>query len=203
VQSHGSQNGLAVASAAADLEGDGLDEVLWLMPQDMLCALAIYDIDVDAGAVIDRPVVKLEASCPEPELATADLDRDGHVDVLVLVGNLAADQQHRVEVLWNDGKGRFSLDRRSTLAIGEYDQIRAFSVLPETTRLAYVTDGALGIAELDAQTRTFSVAPPLLELQNGRALSVANPNDDNLADLVVADDNGIWMLQPLLEAIQK
>jgi hypothetical protein len=196
---HGMLTGLSVASASADLEKDGLDEVLWLIPQEAGgCSLLIYDLDGAAEEALQRQELALDTSCPEPELAVADADRDGHPDVMLLLGNIAADHASRLEVLWNDGRGRFSLSDRSTL-LSEHEMLRAFSVRQGRAEIAIVRDSVLQLVPLDLVTRTFGEPRTLAELQNGRAVAFADPNGDNQLDLLVGDARGLWLLRAGLE----
>jgi hypothetical protein len=201
----GPQASLSVASASADLDestADGLEEVLWLIPtQGAGCALLIYGIDARAGRAVDRQVLELPTACPEPELAVADLNDDGAKDVLLLLGNIAADHASRLEVLWNDRRGTFSLSDRTTL-INEAEPMRAFTVLPERPEVLIVTDGALDLYRLQPETRRFGDPEPLAALRGGRAVTVTDPNGDNQHDIVAADGDGLWLLRAGLEALE-
>jgi hypothetical protein len=196
---HGMLTGLSVASAAADVDKDRLDEVLWLIPQEAGgCSLLIYDIDAAREETLQRQELALDTSCPEPELAVADADRDGHPDVLLLLGDIAADHTSRLEVLWNDGRGRFSLSERSTL-LSEHEMLRAFSVREGGGEIAIVRDSVLQLVPLDLALRSFGEPKTLAELQNGRAVVFADPNGDHQSDLVVGDARGLWLLRAGLE----
>jgi hypothetical protein len=193
LREHGTQSALSVAGAAADLDGDELDEALWLMPGiGHGCALLSYGVDADARQAIEKQVVRFESSCFEPELATADLDGDGSLDVLLLIGNIAAGETSRLEVLWNDGGGGFSASDSSSLT-QEGSALRAFSVVPGKAEVAFVTDSGLYRAELDRGARSFRSSEHLSDLLDGRSVLVTDPNDDGLFDIVSSDANGLWL----------
>ena len=196
---NGTQGALSVAGAAADLDRDGLDEVLWLMPGvETGCALLVYGVDARSGRAIERQVVQFDSSCFEPGLGAADLDRDGAVDVMVVVGNIAVDEQSRLEVLWNDGEGRFSAAESSKLAPDQGHPLRAFTVLGESPALAFVTDSGLYRSVLDTQTRSFAEAEKLGNLDDGRSVVLTDPNGDGLSDIVASDAAGLWLLRAQL-----
>ena len=200
LREHGTQNALSVASAAADLDGDGLDEALWLMPEaGGGCALLAYDIDADAGSAVEVGRLHFDTDCLEPELGVADLDGDQRPDVLALIGNVAAGQASRIEVFWNDGSGALAQSRRTSLLDPQGGVLRAFSALGPSLALAYVTDSGLFIVRLDKNTRSFGEPEQLAELQNATGVVVFDPNGDAQQDIVVADETGLSLLRARLE----
>lgn len=196
LRSHGMQSAFSVASAAADLDRDGLHEALWLMPSVGGCALVVSDIDAQRGSA-ETQVVELGASCLEPELGVSDLDQDGDPDVLLLIGSVAADEQSRLEVLWNDGEG-FSAPERTRLSDEHGDTLRSFSVLEARPAVAFVTGSGLYLAELDSKARRFSRPELVAELEDGQSVVVTDPNVDGQPDLVVADAAGVRLLKAQL-----
>ena len=200
LREHGTQNALSVASAAADLDGDGLDEALWLMPEaGGGCALLAYDIDADAGSAVEVGRLHFDTDCLEPKLGVADLDGDQRPDVLALIGNVAAGQASRIEVFWNDGSGALAQSRRTSLLDPQGGVLRAFSALGPPLALAYVTDSGLFIVRLDKNTRSFGEPEQLAELQNATGVVVFDPNGDAQQDIVVADETGLSLLRARLE----
>jgi hypothetical protein len=200
LRAHGATGALSVAGKAADLDGDGFDEVLWLMPGiESGCALLVYDIDAEAGRAIERQAVRFDSSCLEPQLGAADLDRDGAVDVLVAIGNIAVDERSRLEVLWNDGQGSFSAAESTMLAPEPGHPLRAFTLLGESPAIAFVTDRGVYRSVLDTKTRSFAVAEELSELDGGRSVVLTDPNGDGLSDIVAADAVGLWLLRAQLK----
>ena len=188
---------LSVASAAADLEGDGFDEALWLMPQgDKACALLRYDIDGGKSEALARSQLLFDEPCATPELSAADLNADKRLDLLLLLGNPEV-APRRLQVLWNDGHGGFSLDDRSFISDAEND-VRAFSVFPDLNRrfrrVAFVTSSALHVTSWSRTGLGFDVVRDFAPFDDARAVSVLDPNTDNNTDLVVADAEGLWLV---------
>jgi len=194
---------LSVASAAADLEGDGFDEALWLMPQGAkACALLRYDIDGGASEALTRSQLLFDEPCATPELGVADLNGDERLDLLLLLGN-AEVAPRRLQVLWNDGQGGFSLDDRSFIGDAE-DDVRAFSVFPDLNRrdrrVAFVTSSALHVASASSpRGKAFDLVRDVKGFDDARAVSVLDPNVDNVSDVVVADAEGLWLVGAKLQ----
>ncbi len=214
---------LSATAAAADLEGDGFDEALLLMPrwdlnqQDLRqaavgCVLLIYDIDGAANTAISKGVIQFDEQCPSPELSTVDLDGDDAPDLLLLLGDPER-QARRLEILWNDGKGGFSADDHSTIAAENGRDIRAFSVFPAVKleddgclaapRLALVTDQNLQLASrtVDVGRRCrqsgrgdFDHLVAVQEFTDAHSVVVTDPNGDGIPDIAVADAAGIWLV---------
>lgn len=187
---------LSVASVAADLEGDGFDEALWLMPQGSAgCVLLRYDIDGGASEALARSQLVFDEPCPTPELAAADLNGDKRLDLLLLLGDPEGGPR-RLEVLWNDTLGGFSLRDRSFIADAEQNDVRAFSVFPAPERrVAFVTSSALHVASpSSARGKAFDVVRDVTGFDDARAVTVTNPNADNVSDVVVADAEGLWLV---------
>lgn len=197
----GPRASLSIASASADLDAKeqrGLEEVLWLIPEEGSgCSLLIYDIDARAQKAVARQVLELTSACPEPELSVADLDRDDDLDLLLLLGNIAADHPSRLEVLWNEG-GKFSLFN-STSLINDAEMMRAFSAIPGQSQVVVVTDSALNLFDIELDAQRFGAPKPLAVLRGGRAVTVTDPNGDGQQDIVVADGDGLWLLRAGLE----
>lgn len=191
-----------VAGAAADLEGDGFDEALWLMPSldGSSCALLIYDIDGDAETASLTSELELGEPCPAPELRAAHLDDDDALDLLLLVGDPSAGGR-RIEMLWNDGHGEFSkLHEPSFVSIPDRD-IRGFSFLPAPgLRLAFVTDSELYLAAPSADRFQYEVTDTLAtNLHDVRSVLAADFNADQLTDMVLADAEGLKLLKANLK----
>ena len=188
---------LSVAGAAADIDGDGLDEAVWLMPEGGTgCALMIYDIEPgtgvgdDTGAAALLAKLSLAESCAEPELTAADIDGDQRADLLLLLGhrNSAA---RSLQILWNEHG--FSLDERTVLAGDELGNVRGFSLFPGAERVAFVTESSLFFAS--RYGRQFEVARGLGTFRDARSVVVTDPNGDGFQDVVVADSAGLWLLE--------
>ena len=214
---------LSATAAAADLEGDGFDEALLLMPvwdkaqPDLTktavgCVLLIYDVDGATNTATSKGVLRFDEHCPLPELSTVDLDGDDAPDLLMLIGDPER-QARRLEILWNDGKGGFSADNRSIIADENGRDIRAFSVFPTAKldddgclappRLAIVTDQWLQLASrtVDVGRRCrhrgrgeFDHLVAAQEFHDAHSVVVTDPNGDSIPDIAVADAAGVWLV---------
>jgi hypothetical protein len=193
---------LQVAGTAADLDADARDEALWLSPQgEDGCVLLIQAIDEVALSATQRALLELDGRCNAPELEVRDLDADHAPDVLALVGDPSREPRH-LEVLWNDGHGGFSLERRSIVADPKDRDLRGFAVLKrpdEPSQLVLVSERSLRLATLGPEPRVFAAPRELEQLVDGRSVVVTDPNGDGLPDIAVADTAGLWLLRARLE----
>lgn len=189
----------AVAGLAADLDRDGFDEVLWLMPEGADgCALTIFGINARAQSAQLKSSVHFDEPCSTPELQTADLDQQNGLDILALLGDpLRAPR--RLRLLWNDGSGQLSSESSSIVGIPAESDVRAFSVFPGAKRLAVVTAGALHVVSPFGDNRQFDAVADVWGLDDARAVLVFDPNADRVSDIAVADAEGIRLFEARLE----
>jgi hypothetical protein len=199
---------LSAAAVAADLEGDKFDEALVLMPQRILdaddkskvveegCYLMIYDLDAAASTATSKGYLTFDEPCPEPELATAHLNGDEFIDLLVLVGD-PRQGPRQLRLLFNDKQGGFSVEDSVLVGVDGHD-IRAVSAFAKKPRqLAFVTDDGLYRGTLDGQGN--ATVAKLHDFVDARSVVVTNPDADNVEDLAVADAAGVWLLKAQLE----
>lgn len=189
-----------VASGAGDLDGDGLDEALWLMPDvEVGCSLLVYGVDVAAGRAEQLQQVAFDEPCTTPELALVDLDGDAALDVLVLLGR-HPDDARRLAVLWNDSSGRLQPAAEPLLDHG-HDVRGFFAFGKEPRQLAFVDERGLSIARPspDGDARRYDQVRDLDAFDDARSVVVSDPNGDQLPDIVVADAEGLWLLGAQLE----
>jgi hypothetical protein len=191
---------LSAAALAADLEGDGFDEALVLMQRGLQqlpgprgCYLLVYDIDGAANTATSKGVVTFAEPCRTPELSRADLDGDGALDLLVLLGDpLVGPRQLRL--LFNDRNGGFSLANSTLLGVDQHD-IRAFSVFAKPPmRIAFVTDDALFVARNKLHDRAFDGLTRIQDFNNASSVVVTDPSGNGIEDLAVADAAGLWLV---------
>src|SRR5207244_1162281 len=92
---------LSAAGIAADLDADGVDEALWLMPvADGGCALLVYDFDAAGAQATLKSRLDLDAACATPQLAAARPSEKRAFDLLLLVGDPSTSAR-RIELLYN------------------------------------------------------------------------------------------------------
>jgi hypothetical protein len=190
---------LSVASVAADLDHDGVDEAVWLMPRGpSACSLLINAVKYDAvnasGEMIVESQVDFDEPCATPELTASDLNQNGATHLLALMGDPAIGPR-RLEIFWNDGAGGFSADARSVVGSAKQD-IRAFSVFPAPyPRIAFVTESSLLLATTSSDARQFDDLRQIkTTFDDARSVVVTDPNGDGIPDIVVADAEGLWLL---------
>lgn len=189
-----------VDSAAADLDHDGRDEAVFVMPADQRshCGVAIFDLDPALGSALrSRGALVLEQPCPDPQLATVDVDGDQHVDLALLTGARGGGER-KLWVLWNDGLGGFSTTQAALVnAVDESPQ--AFTVLPRSPArplsLAYVTEQAARIASLVEGQRTFLPSVPIASLRRATGIATSDVSGDGIDDLVIADGGELRVLR--------
>jgi hypothetical protein len=142
--------------------------------------------------------LSLGQPCVAPELQAADLDRDGSLDLLLLLDKSAGARLH---VLWNDGHGGFSLTERSFLEDPSQHGVRGFALFPsprnaeDPQRLAFVTPSSLYVATPGSPGRDIDVVRQVKAFRDARSVVVTDPNGDTFDDIVVADAEGLWLLQ--------
>jgi len=188
---------LSATALAADLEGDGFDEALMLMQKGkepaVGCYLLVYDIDGAASTATSKAVVSFAEPCRNPELASADLDGDGALDLLALIGDQRVGPR-RLHLLFNDKHGGFSLGNSSVLGVEQHD-VRGFSVFDTPPmRIAFVTDDALYVARNELHERTFERLARVHDFNDATSVVVTDPSGNRIEDLVVADAAGVWLV---------
>jgi FG-GAP-like repeat len=197
---HAEGGRLSATALAADLDHDDLDEALLLMPlfdrvenAVLGCALLVYDIDAKANTATSKSVVRFSEPCPDPQLSKADLDGDGGIDLLVLIGDPGAGPR-QLRLMFNDGHGGFSLDRSSLVGVGQHD-VRGASMFDATPKhVAFVTEEGLYLARADGDARVFDHVTRLQDFQDAHSVVVTDPNGDKIQDIVVGDAAGLWLV---------
>lgn len=187
---------VSVAAEAADLDGDGQDESLWLMPRvPEGCQLLISTLD-DAGvAMLLQGGFPFEEACLTPQLTVQDFDADGFPDIMVLIGGPETGPR-RLQVLWNDGAGGFSIEDQSSVQIRDHD-VRGFSAFAAGSRqISIVTDEGLYVVAATAQApRSLGTPTRVGDFDEPSSVVVTDANGDGFADLAVADAAGLWLLK--------
>ena len=186
-----------MASAAADVDGDGRDEGLFAMSADenRRCALMVVSLAAKSPPeALVRDTLMLEERCFLPDVAAVDADADGHPDVALLTG-APGEKTRKLLVLWNDGKGAFSAARATVISGADSPQqftwLHAIPTRPFS--FAYVTAGAAVITGA-AGGRAFGPARMLTSLSGGSGIVAADVNGDGVQDLALAASGNlsIW-----------
>lgn len=186
--------------AAADLDRDGRDEAIWVMPADegARCGIETFGMAGEAPrlSLVSRGLVTLEATCFDPQVSTVDADQDGLLDLVILTGTKQAPDR-KLFVLWNDGSGQFAAERASLIDTG-MDSPQAFTTLRGTANapfsFVYATKNSV-VQWRYAGARTFAAPTPLATLRNGSGIVAADIDGDGATDLAVADDGDISVLR--------
>ncbi|MET0344354.1 MAG: VCBS repeat-containing protein [Polyangiales bacterium] len=186
---------------AADLDVDGRDEAIWVMPadQETRCGIETFAVRGQGPelALASGGLVVLDAPCKHPQIAVVDADEDGRLDLVVLTGSEGA-ADRKLFVLWNDGSGRFAAER-STQVSGAADSPQAFAILPKTAgaplSLVYATEQAVVQWRYEVGTRTFGGSTSIATLRKGSGIVAADLDGDGALDLAVADDGDIAVLR--------
>lgn len=206
---YASGNRLAVAATALDVDGDGVDESLWMMPTQSAtrCGLFWFDIDPNARTLLPRGTAELIEPCARASIEARDLDGDGRGD-LVLAGADFAETTGALSVLWNQGNGKFSAPVKVSLP-GEVP--RAFALLERTratsSLFAYVTADGLELVGSTTDPLTsrargaefFDVRQRLFELERGTGVTSGDFNGDGVLDLGVVDAGKVRLSLSQLE----
>jgi hypothetical protein len=198
----GAETTISTTAIAGDFDGDGRDESVWVMPEGDGCVLAQYVVDAAGPTIAETHALHFAEPCPAPRVEKADLDRDGALDLLLSIGDESV-APLQLQLLWNDGAGRFSVDDRTLVAPA--GSVRGFHAYPgrsteDPARLAVVTDLALYRVTTPAGAkRRYETINELLPLLDGRSVVVTDHNGDNLPDMVASDQRGIFLLEAQLK----
>ncbi len=176
-----------VSTAAADFDEDGRVDLAVATSNDARIQVRLgVASDFTAGVVLGP------FSPPPRAVATADLNFDGHADLVVALGALGA--PGRVEVFLGNGLGGFTTGpslaagtNTSALAIGDFDGNGAPDVAAvgedDGGAWVFLGNGAGGLAPVGGNPVVSDLAAP-------RALVAADLTGDGRADLAIAESGG-------------
>jgi hypothetical protein len=187
---------------AADLDRDGLSELLVLAPDASgeRCLITPGNVlgDKPPHRLSLQPVIELAEPCLQSSrLAAVDLDGDDAPELLLLTSGSAPER--KLLVLWNDGAGGFSSDALS-IAADVADAPVAFSALPKQDErtpalLAYVGAGGLSLLRPGSEPRSFEPEHVPIELVQPTGVLAADIDGDGITDLAVADEGNLRILR--------
>jgi hypothetical protein len=178
-----------LATASADVDGDGRDEGFFAMPaqENERCGVMVVGLAPQSPPqAMVRDTLMLDERCFRPEVSAVDADGDGRPDLVLLTG-APGEKTRKLLVLWNDGKGGFST-ARMTLISGtdspqQFTSLKAVPTRPFS--FAYATASAAMIASTRG-LRQFEPAKMLTSLPGGSGIVAADVNGDGVQDLVLA-----------------
>jgi hypothetical protein len=185
-----------LALAAGDLNGDHIPDLAVGNFGDNTVTVLLND---GHGGFSPAPSSPLSFTSSPNGLAIADVNKDGHGDLIVATGNTI--QSGQVHVLLGDGAGNFSEDTNSPFAVGASPQDVAVADLNG--------DGSLDLAVANAHDATYSVlygdgsggftpAPgsPYASAGSPFIVGVADFNGDNKPDLITTGFSGAVAVVP-------
>ncbi|MDI1477244.1 VCBS repeat-containing protein [Polyangium sp. y55x31] len=189
--------------AAADLNDDGIDEVIVVgaYGEPKQAALMIADYDEPSATFRSRAAQPFTAALSiDAELVVADVDGDGHEDALVRTGSPGAGGA--LVILWGNadgdlGKGEqvsapFDPDGSGVRAIAcvKSPRGKGFDVLA-------ASDTAIYRYEFDAGRDATAAPIPVLPLAQVRALAVADFDHDGVDDVAVQTEDGFELYRSI------
>ena len=188
---------ISVAGVAADLDNDGRDEAIWMMPEnDTGCALLFYRIDAASKSAELLQHLSIDEPCVAPELAVGDVGEGPLPELLLSTGQIGA---RGLRILWNDGVAPLSLENSTSVSVPGDADVRGFSIFPGKPRIAYVTESAVYQVSTRTDGRVYDNVERLQKFNDARSVVVTDPNGDSFLDIVVADARGLWMLKAALQ----
>jgi hypothetical protein len=185
---------LSVAALATDLDGDGFDELVGMMPfgaDD--CVLLSYDVDAVKARANLKGQLRLGERCTNPELGVWHGDNSGPA-LLLLTGDAQVGSRH-LSMIWDVADGFHAESRTFIDTPGE--DVRGFASF-SPARLAVVTDWGLSIFRSGKDFEYLTTRQRLQPFTDARAVTSIDANLDGLADLAVADGEGLWLVSPEL-----
>jgi hypothetical protein len=192
---------LSARLAAKDLDGNTIDELVFVAPgdDDVGCIVNVASVVGEPPQLELRNVVALDMPCLETWIEVTDLDADDAPDIVVLVGDREGTREPLV--LWNDGRGDFSSENATTIATaGErahaFTTFRAFG---GKTLFALVTESSIRLLRPLGAARAFDEERVLATLDLGTGVVAADVNGDRIVDLAVADAGSVRIFHAELE----
>jgi hypothetical protein len=193
-----------LTTIAMDLDGDAREELLVAAPlaDGLRCSLAAFAVEPEA--LVSRGSWTLDEACLQIELGALDGDADGARDLVVRTGP-NRDGSGSLSILWNDGAGGFSPERRAQLtatSLGDpaplaHAVLGASGARPLT--FAVVNAEGLWLVAATQQAREFEPPRSFVSRDDCTGISAADFNGDGVLDLAYAASGNLTLLRALLE----
>jgi hypothetical protein len=186
------------AAAAADVNGDGLDEAVVFYECDESSPLMMSVVSMGGdgiGFVTGMVNVQVSADALDPfRVQIGDVDGDGKVDAMVQVIGTSSEG---VLVVWNEMLAGDTAAAPASATIADLDDLALINADEDAAlEIAVLQFGSVGIADVDVQARTIgAVAPKLVAGDATGRLLVGDVNKDGLNDLVVFPR--VFLMAPL------
>jgi len=191
---------VAAATAAADLDGDGLAEVVIVTPAgDGRSVIAVARPRRGSGgeSTYDAPALTLveQSTTASSRVAVDDLDGDGRPDVVLLTGGAGTNAD--LVVYWNAGGGELrAADAMRVGAAGE--RPRAFALVRAGAdgprAVAYAIDDGVALARFAGRTRQ-GRRERLSEVDGVTAMAAGDFTGDGVEDVAAAAPGSVLILR--------
>jgi len=188
--------------AAADLDGDAIDEVVVIAPYGHAwdgAAMVIADYDPEKAQFIPRPEREVSVVLSvDATLSLFDVDGDDDVDAILTTGT--AEEPGPLVIFWGNGKGDFLVDE-PTEVMPDGQGVRSVACMPSGSGkpcklLLACPDATHSLAAGAERTPEVSL---VRSLPPARALGVADFNGDGLDDIAVLTEEGLDIYRSMPE----
>ncbi|MFT3767293.1 MAG: FG-GAP-like repeat-containing protein [Minicystis sp.] len=185
-----------LSAAAANLQGDGTDELVLVAPHgdtDDGAALLVADYDPAARAFTPREAQPFAGPITtDSAVRLFDVDGDGYPDALVNTGEAGAPGD--LVIFWNDGRGHLDVAAAQRLPIDGGAAAFACLAASRGCDLLVVSPSGASLATRAGRSFTVTKVPGL---PGGRALAAADFDRDGTTDVALRVDGGLRIFRAL------
>ncbi|MDC3954781.1 FG-GAP repeat domain-containing protein [Polyangium jinanense] len=191
--------------AAADLNDDGLDEVVLVGAhgEQKQAAVMVADYDEASATFQPRAAQPFAATLSiDADLLVADVDGDGHEDALVRTGS--PDTPSSLVILWGNETGDLGKDAQVSAPLDpDGSGVRALTCVKSPRGKGFdvlvASDQAIYRYELDAGRDATAAPVQVLPLMHVRALAAADFDHDGVDDIAVQTEDGFELYRSIPE----